>query len=239
MNDLTHNFGIIYHPVKAFVVFERIQSGMTDAVYVESYDIDAQGCPVNAHPLSVKEGNALAKALTVAERRPQDFLQPKGLLPRNILYLRTGTNGFAVWHTPKQRVKLLFTDTLGIPNGEAEIPAIVWKASKSQLLLFALNEEDMQLTTPLFYAPFFNTYNDGRVCMGNVQVAIPKDCSLEQFLTLWQDYFFNSYFSHLLSSHQPVKANIVQLWQALINSSEPFPPDVLILSKYQIKNLLP
>jgi hypothetical protein len=57
-------------------------------------------------------------------------------------------------------------------------------------------------------------------------------------MELWQTYFFNSYFSHLFGVHQPVKGNIVQLWQHLTASGEQFPTDVLIPNQYQIKNLL-
>ena len=74
--------------------------------------------------------------------------------------------------------------------------------------------------------------------MGNVRINIPKDCALEQFMELWQDYFFNSYFSHLFGSHQPVKGNVVQLWQRLTNTDEAFPTDLLIANKYQIKHLI-
>jgi hypothetical protein len=33
-------------------------------MYVEHFDMDKNGNPINAHPLTVKEANVLAKALT-------------------------------------------------------------------------------------------------------------------------------------------------------------------------------
>jgi hypothetical protein len=74
--------------------------------------------------------------------------------------------------------------------------------------------------------------------MGNVPVKIPNDCCLETFMDLWQEYFFNSYFSHLFGEHVPVKGNIVQLWQNLINHNAPFPFEKLTTSNITINKLL-
>jgi PRTRC genetic system protein B len=238
MKDLTHSFGHLFHPVKALLIYQKEHPGYQSDYYVETYDMDQAGCPVNGHPLTLRESSALAKALQAAETRTTGFLTPKGLMPKHILYLNAGAEGFAVWHTPPQRVKLLFTKSLGIASKEAAIPAMVWKAGRKSLQVFAVRATEMQPETTLCHAPFFNLYNDGRVCMGNVSLRIPKDCGLEQFMELWQGYFFNSYFSHLIGGVQPVKGNIVQLWQKLTTVDVPFPTDVLIESKYQIQHLI-
>jgi PRTRC genetic system protein B len=115
---------------------------------------------------------------------------------------------------------------------------MIWKAGRNGLQVFAITETDINMETPLCHAPYFNVYPDGKVCMGNVRIVIPKDCGLEQFMELWQSYFFNSYFSHLFGGHQPVKGNIIQLWQHLTLTGEKFPNKVLIPNKYMIKNLI-
>jgi PRTRC genetic system protein B len=236
MKDLTNSFGHIFLPVKALLIYRR--EGQSNDYYIESFDMDKQGCPINAHPLSVKEANTLAKFLQVSEKKALGFLNPKGLLPSNVLYLKSATDGYAVWHTPPQNVKLLFTESLGIPSGNANLPALIWRAGRNSLQLFAVAGDGYFEDTPLCHAPFFNVYEDGRVCMGNVQIRIPKDCGLEQFMALWQDYFFQSYFSHLFEKHQPVKGNIVQLWQSLIATQETFPTEVLINNRYQLSHLI-
>jgi PRTRC genetic system protein B len=238
MKDLTGTFGHLYEPVKALVILRKTGEMQQSDYYIESYDMDDKGCPINGHPLSVKESSQLAKALQVKEKKAQGFLTPKGLMPACILHLNSGSEGYVLWHTPPQTVKLLFTENLGIPSGAASIPSLVWKAGKGSLQLFAVVAKRFTETTPLYHAPFFNLYSDGRVCMGNVRIRIPADCGLEQFMELWQDYFFNSYFSHMIGGHEPVKANIVQLWQGLTASAEPFPTDVLNPTKYQLRNLI-
>lgn len=238
MNDLTNNFGTLYHPIKALVIFERKTDYNQNTCYVESYDMDKDGCPINGHPLSVKEANALAKSLLVAEKKQRNFLNPKGLLNPAVVFLKTGNDGFAIWRTPSQKIKLLFADSLGIPCGEANIPALLWKAGKNNLSIFAVQDESINSETLLYHAPFFNVYADGRVCMGNVAVKIPNDCPLETFMALWQDYFFNSYFSHLFGQHNPVIGNIVQLWQNLISTKEVFPVECLIPNHIPINKLI-
>jgi PRTRC genetic system protein B len=236
MTNITNTFGTLYHPQKAFVIYER-QDG-NKQVYIESYDLDPQGCPINAHPLSLLEANRLSKALQTSEKKNSGFLTAKGLLPKNLLYVRTDKNPFAVWHTPQKRVKLFFKEGLGIKSGFANVPALVWKATKSSIAVFAINETEVSADTPLFNAPFFNIYEDGRVCMGNVRLDIKKDCALEDFMAQWEHAFFNSYFSHLIQDFSPVKGNIVQLWKSLSGTNKPFPEEKLIPHKKTVKHLI-
>jgi PRTRC genetic system protein B len=238
MKELTGTFGELYQPVKALLFLQKTGNSAQTDFYVESYDMDVAGCPINGHPLSVQESNKLAKALQVNEKKAQGFLNPKGLMPHHVLTINSSSSGYAVWYTPPQQMKLLFTENLGIPSGLAHVPAMVWKAGKNSIQVFAVADTDFTENTTLCHAPFFNIYPDGRVCMGNVRINVPKDCGLEQFMELWQSYFFNSYFSHLFGGHQPVKGNIVQLWQNLTETGEQFPTDVLIPNKFQIKHLI-
>jgi len=236
MNDITQNFGTLYHPVRAFVVYEK--DGTDKQHYVESYDMDENGCPMNAHPLSVKEATALAKSLDTSEELQRNFLKPEGLLPKNVLYINPTQGGYVVWHTPKQRVHLYFTKSLNIPNGIASIPPLVWRASKDTLWIYALADDaEVNLQTPLYRAPFLNLYNDSKVCMGTVKIKIPTDCLLEEFISKWQRHFFESYFSHTLGN-STVKGNIIQLWQSLVGTKKQFPIKSLLKTPYTLKNLL-
>ncbi|OYX85998.1 MAG: PRTRC system protein B [Flavobacteriales bacterium 32-34-25] len=237
MKDITTTFGTLYHPVKAFVIYEK--DCHEKSFYVESYDIDKNGYPINAHPLSLKESNQLANALDTSDELKRNFLKPSGLLPKNILYINPDHNGYAIWFTPAQRLDLFFVESLGIPNGLASLPPLLWKASKKSLYLYALdNITDINEETEIFHAPFFNLYDDGKVCMGTVAVNIKADCLLEEFIKQWEKYFFNSYFSHLIRDKSPVKSNIIQLWQKLVNSRKQFPMKSLIKNGLTLKQLL-
>ncbi|AUD06302.1 PRTRC system protein B [Spirosoma pollinicola] len=237
MQNITEQFEQGYYPVKALLLYRSKLE--TRSFYLEAFDIEKKtGKPINAHPLAENKLTMLSKALLTKEKKQQDYLMPKGLLPANLLSLNT-QSGVVLWYTPAQEQSLFFKDSLTIPCGKAQVPALVWKASKCELQLFALSDDGKpDIKTPLYYAPFFNTAKSGNVCMGTVQVGITESSSLEEFIGAWETAFFNSYFSHLNDQHQPVKGNIIQLWQSLMDSGKPFPIGLLTTSSLTIQQLL-
>ncbi|ATL48937.1 PRTRC system protein B [Chitinophaga caeni] len=229
--DITSSFSTLYHPKAALVFYEA--KGRDS--YVEHFDMDESGRPVNAHPLTVREAQALARSLNTQ----REFLKPKGLLPGNVLEVNPGDGGSVLWYSKAQRRQLYFHKFLGLPDGVAHIPALVWKASRDNLFLYALagNRRPTEKTA-LYHAPFFNVYESGSVCMGSVDLQFARSVSLEAFIAGWEDYFFNSYFSHLMHRHNPVKGNCVSLWKGLLETGEAFPKAVLKKNSKTLKNLL-
>jgi PRTRC genetic system protein B len=245
MIKVNQNFEQIYQPHKALLIYNCLAD--ENNVYVESYDIGANGNPINAHPLSEAESIALARSLAESKELSSNFLQPKGIVPENLVYTSIGLDGYAVWYTKPQQVSLRFTTELGIPNGTAPVPALLWKANKKELSIYALKlkaEERPTLETPLYHAPFFNIYKEGKVCMGTVKVEIEDRLYLEDFMSQWESYFFNSNFSHTMHGHVPAKTNIIQLWKNLIESGietgqhQRFANQVLKPNGQQFKDLI-
>ena len=239
MKDITENFGTLYQPISALVFYQN--NYKTQNTFVEHFDMDKDGNPINAHPLTEREAKALAKSLVVDSNKEKnhDFLKPKSILPTNILHINSGENASVLWFTPSMKRQMFFTENLQIPNGTAEIPAILWFAGKRSLKVFALaNNRRPTEETPLFYAPFFNVYENGSVCMGTVDVDIRNSSSLEEFTEKWENYFFNSYFSHLMSEHNPINGNCVNLWKSLVDAEKAFPKKVLKKTNKTIKDLL-
>ena len=236
VNDLTQDFGTLYYPKSALVFYET--KGTDTAMYVEHFDMDSNGTPTNAHPLTVKEANVLAKALQTDEEKNTAFLKPNGILPTNILHISPSEKGTVLWYTKAQQRQLYFVDSLGIPNGMAQVPPMLWLASKSSLTVFSLSSDRRPTEkTPLHYAPYFNIYEKGNVCMGTVGIDIKNSASIEEFIKAWEHYFFKSYFSHSLCENL-TKKNIVNLWKDLINTDKPFPKEVLKKNNKTLKNLL-
>jgi len=239
MKDITQDFGTLYHPTNALVFYQNNQ-GSKDT-YVEHFDMDKNGNPINAHPLTEREAKELIKALTIniQKEKNQDFLKLKGILPTHILQINPSENGAVLWLTKSMKRQLYFTENLEIPNGMAEVPAMLWLANKRSLKIFALSSNRRPTDkTELFYAPFFNVYENGNVCMGTVDVKIQNSTSLEEFTKKWEDYFFNSYFSHLMNEHNPINGNCVSLWKSLINNEKQFPKEALKNANRTLKNLL-
>lgn len=237
MENTAINLNTLYYPKTAFVVYEA-QQGHKE-IYVESFDMDENGHPVNTHPLTIREAQNLAKALNTKQELTKDFLRPKGIIPPNILHINPSENGKAIWYTKAMERQLFFIENLGIRNGRAKVPAMLWCATKERLSVFALaSDRRPNESTKLYHAPFFNIYEVGNVCMGTVNIEIKKSAYLEEFIKAWETYFFNSYFSHLMAEHNPIKGNCVSLWKKLVKTKENFPKDVLKETNQTIKNLL-
>ncbi|WP_412467470.1 PRTRC system protein B [Pedobacter sp. KLB.chiD] len=237
MKNITPLLDQIFMPYKALLFYSSQAEG---SHYVESYDMDSLGRPINAHPLSIKESRQLSESLKKSDKEKHTaFLQPEGLIPQNILYFSSAGDGCAVWFTPRCSQHLLFKKELGIGDGEAMLPPLLWRATKNHLWVWALGKENRpDLSAPLYFAPFFNCYIDGRVCMGNVDINVPKDCRLERFMAEWEKYFFGSAFSHLLEQVSPVKGNIVQLWKRQVGKVTDFPVSILKKNGRKLKDIL-
>ena len=238
MKDITQNFGTLYHPKTALVFYQTDER--TPNTYVEHFDMDKNGNPINAHPLTEREAKALAKSLNLMTKKEKkhEFLKPKGILPTYILHLNPSKNGSVIWYTKAGKRQLYFSENLEISNGTAEVPAMLWLATQRSLKVFALSSNRRPTEkTSLFYAPFFNVYENGNVCMGTVNIDIQNSASVEEFMEKWEDYFFNSYFSHLMNEHNPITGNCVNLWKNLIDTEKPFPKEVLKSANRTLKNL--
>ena len=236
MNDIINTaqeFGTLYEPKSALVFYESLDKNAT--MYVEHFDMGRNGNPINAHPLTVNEAKELAKSLHTEEEKDKTFLQSKGILSTNILNINPSQNGSVLWYTQSQERQMYFVKKLEIPNGKAKIPAMLWFANKERLSVFALTSDKRPTEkTPLY----FNVYEDGSVCMGTVNIHIKNSASVEEFTNAWEDYFFNSYFSHLLDNYNPIKGNCVNLWKKLLETGETFPMGVLKKNGKTLKNIL-
>jgi PRTRC genetic system protein B len=245
MKNVSQTFNEQYLPVKALLIYQSVEQETDNGnstpteIYVESYDIGKQGNPINAHPLSVKEMMALSELLQASQELKSGYLQCKGVLPSKLVAVNTQNIGYAVWHTPPQGVSLFFTDSLGIISGKTKIPALLWKATKESIQVFAMKgKAKPNVKTPLYYAPFFNLSADGRVCMGTVNIDIDRQTCLEDFMAKWESYFFNSYFTHTLGNHRHCKGNLIQLWQEQVRTGRDFPQDELVKNGRTLKDLI-
>ncbi|MEH3112188.1 hypothetical protein [Pedobacter terrae] len=95
-----------------------------------------------------------------------------------------------LWYTKAHQRQLYFVNDLGIPNEVAQVPPMLWFANKNSLSVFALATDRRPTEkTPLHYAPFFNIYEDGRVCMGTVTIDIKNWLRLRNLYRLGKATF--------------------------------------------------
>ncbi len=234
MEDITNSFETYFEPTCALVFYQG-NNAYNDS-YVEYFDMD-NGIPINPHPLSVNEGIRLATALKVDENNLH-MLHSEGVLPSNLLSFDS-KSATLVWYTKAQFRELFFNKHLGIKSGKAHTPPMVWVADRETLRVFALStSRKPSANTPLYYAPFFNVYENSSVCMGTVDIDTTATGSVNELMTLWENYFFNSYFSHLMHDHNPVNGNCVMLWENLVGTGKAFPNDSLVKTSQKLKDIL-
>ncbi len=236
MKDITNDFLRLYYPKSALVFYQK--KGNYNNSYVEFFDMDRNGNPINAHPLTLKEAERLARALNVQARDEKRFLFPRGILKKEVLHIDHRNNN-VMWFTKAQQRELYFIKKLGIPNGLASVPPMLWLADEHSLMVYSIaNNRRPTINTKLYHAPFFNIHSDGSVCMGTVNIDMKGIKCLEEFVTTWEDYFFYSNFSHLMSGFNPVNGNCVLLWTELIGTGKPFPMDTLKANGQTVKHFI-
>ncbi len=170
MKDITNQLGTLYYPKVGMLIYQN--SGRNGDTYVEYFDMDASGHPINAHPLKVNEADRLAKCLSSKVAKQQSYLTAIGLMSTNVLHIDS-TKKQVLWYSKPQKRKLFFSPALGLKDGIAHIPALLYKASESTLQIFALGSAKRPTErTSLYHAPFFNIYQDGKVCMGTVDIDL-------------------------------------------------------------------
>lgn len=248
MKNITQQFNSGFEPFKALLLYKHDKEEELNAyqsneretqLYVESYDIGRNGKPINAHPLTVKEMIALGDLLQTAKEMQDSYLKSKGLLPSKVLYVDQQANGHAVWYTPPQTVNLFFIDGLNIPSGRFNIPAMLWKANAENLQVYAVKGKARPTEdTPLYHAPYLNVYAGGQVCMGTVRINITKTECLEDFMNTWEQYFFNSNFSHSINGNNSTKTDTTNLWRSLAGTSADFPQGELLKNGRTLKTII-
>lgn len=130
---------------------------------------------------------------------PKSF---SGIIPQSIIHARdTPTDGLQlVWTVKKGTRKLMFSPNTGIENGGYTVPCLVFKYGKHGLSVFAIADGDcnnINEFTPLYHAPFFNVYNHGGICMGNVKLnKTEKLSTFDVCASFLENAFFNSIFTH-------------------------------------------
>jgi PRTRC genetic system protein B len=235
--NITDAFRQWYMPKKALIMYEHVQNN--NEIYLESHDCSKTGKLINAHPLSDREIESLAEVIHVQRRNKEQYLQCDGLLPENLLYLNVAKK-CVLWFTPAQTIKLYFTNSLHICNAEFTLPALVWKATDRDLWLYALTADKKPAAdTRLYHAPVFNIHEDGKICMGTVEIEVENCSSLNQFISTWQANFFNSRFSHTIGNLQITRTPLEQLYRKLANSERSFPLKELKTTGKTLKNILP
>ncbi len=116
-----------------------MEPGWSDFLVAEAWEAElARPQKEKAGEKTVTEMMMLSELMQSTQDLKTTYLQCRGVLPSKLIYVNAQNNGYAVWYTPPQEVDLFFNDSLGIASGKTKIPAMLWKATKERLQVFAL-----------------------------------------------------------------------------------------------------
>lgn len=116
-----------------------------------------------------------------------------GFLPDNILAV--GPEYLVWWSKPQVRnVWFNSAKPIGTRCGKTPHPGLVFAVIGSEWAVFAVKgDQRPNSETELCQVPYFNVWDSGRICTGNV--TMPGMSSIEQ-IQQYEQAFFNSYFTH-------------------------------------------
>lgn len=219
-----------FTPKMAIIVYESKEQ--REGLYLERRDIE-DGMMQAGVPLTQKCITDIMETITID--KDESSYRIHGTIPSNLLYVDFSPAKMKlVWYNPPQKRKAYFAQSLGIKDGEMNIPGLVYVADNRKLRMYAFKGNKPK--AKLYHAPFMNVSDDS-VCLGNARVKQPKEMTYQGVIEYWEEMFWKSEFSHILGGN-PIEGNLATLSKHLIETGDKFPTDVLIPSKYALKDLL-
>ena len=231
MNNLTERMSATYTPKMAIIVYQEEEG--SHSTYLEQRDIVA-GKMGAGRPLSKK---CIAEIITaLAEDNDEIEKGFHGVIPKTLIYADTTTGHTKlVWYNPPSERNMFFVEALGIPEGKIKLPGILYVVENNTLSVFAFKGKSPN--NRLYNAPFFNIYQNGKVCLGSAKAKKPSRLTYVEAIEYWEKLFWSSEFSHLIGG-SPVEGNLAVITKQCIESGKPFPVDVMKLSKFTVQEIL-
>lgn len=199
-----------------------------DNYYIEAHNIDEKGMGA-AYPLTE---DTLSDVVNYFHNHKKETYL-KGAIPENMLYCNWGeSNRIMVWKEPAQERMMYFSNDLGIPNGKAHQPQLIFKIQDYSLYVYV---EDCGL---FFRAPYHNVDAEGYVCLGSAKSkkSLPK--TYQGVIDYYSNLFWNSEFSHISGNDSPIGGNLNSYWKDAIKSKKPFNATLIGYTKLNLKKLI-
>ncbi len=194
--NITDTLDCEYRPEAALVVYKKY--GHSDSeYYLETRPVRADGTLGAGRPVSREFIRNLAMSF-----RADGELSPRGTMPRNMLHAdpRLGSERFVWWDPP----------------GKRELFFLVLVTGKT-LTVYAFKGARPSGKTPLLRGPFFNYYEDCRICVGSAKVDWPRDITWQTIIDHWEKVFWNSVNAHMISNPMKEGHNLVLSLKEAVN----------------------
>lgn len=168
----------------------------------------------------------------------QNAVAAAEFLPPTVLAV--GPHALTWWCPPGQRRVFFDCKEIGKRSAVVPHPGIVFHATHDDLRLFALKGgERPQPSTVLFEPPYFNTWDDGDLCIGSAKVPRKLDVAS---IPDWEAAFFESAFTHPNHGKKRLtyKRGEFAFWKDMLdgNFGDKFPERVLVPMDYNLGDLI-
>lgn len=203
----------------ALVIYGYEKTGYEDVNsidhYVVKHRIDREGRLLEGTPLT---RDVLRKICSLVI----PSLQMLEYLPDRMLAYSSGSA--MLWWTPAGPRHVFFTKETGLRSGIYPVPAMLFLVTNQTLHMWALAASVRpELSTTFYHSPFFNVYENGTCCMGDID--IPRNVSLRD-LNVWEEVFFDgACTSHILPKLDGIDP--YDLWRS-VNGKPEFPHEYLV-----------
>lgn len=200
---LTEESAATYIPKAALVVFKNENNDS----FLELHSIRRDGSMAEGRPVSMKFIQTLLEGFSSEYRSV-----PHGTIPPNMLYCdtRAGKETY-VWYNPPMKRQRFFSENLGLEDGVYHVPGTLYVVKGNTLYVFCFEGKKPKMNAKALGVPYFNVYDNGRVCMGSAHPKIPdtERLSYEDIMDAWEDAFWGSRDVHTNGSPS-TKGNLIE-----------------------------
>lgn len=224
-------------PKQAVIIYEE-KSQYSTEFYLETREIekkDGRYLFMAPQPMPKDTMKKIAGSFIKRNSLEMEF---GGLISAHLLMgiNRPGTLA-VLWYRPAMLKNLNFSASLDIKGDKTvSIPATLYLVLNQSLYVFALASDDRPgQATKLYNAPFFNIYEDGRVCLGTAKIGKTRSRTFE----LEADRFERGFYMAEQNGGNlvPCKTDLKALWRQQIKKGEPFPIKQELLQHKKFKTL--
>ncbi|MET3232087.1 UNVERIFIED_ORG: PRTRC genetic system protein B [Burkholderia sp. 1263] len=229
MNDVViHHRGNIDLELDAALLFYRSKIGDIYATQHTARVVDDRPVLLPGTPMTLE---GLADFVELAAKRTSY----RGFVHDRVVYLAPNT---LAWWLPAgtRRVWFKTTSKLADRSGECNHPPLLFIVNRRSWSVFALRHNERPgAGSRLYQAPYFNVWDDGRICVGNADT--PKTISSDS-IKPYEDAFFRSRFTHANTPRLiRRRGGAVRLWLDLLDGAE-FPLHQLIDTKRTLADVI-
>ncbi|AOZ04219.1 hypothetical protein BKK81_33015 (plasmid) [Cupriavidus sp. USMAHM13] len=205
---------LLYGPQPGSFTYATAHTILTDGQ--SQRPVIGAGVPLNRRALIHAVKGLAAEALPKGE-----FLTP------NVLSI--GVEAVTWWCPPAVRRVFFDCKELGKRSAVVPHPGLVFQAGVRGFRVFSLQEDGRPLPgSALYEPPYFNTWDQGQICIGSAQV--PKQIDVAS-VPGWEEAFFSSAFTHPNAGGKRVEyeRGAFAFWQDMLDGVFPtYPKEVLI-----------